>query len=179
MQSLTHSHTHTVAVKISNRGGLGYLPWLLQKQDVPISPGQFSMCVCVLHLLVHVLHACSCTCIHQLACCLPRFGRKKSSTHMKQWECFPLFVCTRFFFFFLIIPVSLRLGSARGSPPPFHPQTAVKDPTPNLPTAPHIPTHPTLPSASRQSTGPLGQGQSSHRDGLRTPQGSREGPARA
>lgn len=32
------------AVKILNCWGLGNLPWLLHKQDAPISPGQFSTC---------------------------------------------------------------------------------------------------------------------------------------
>ncbi|KAM7406380.1 hypothetical protein PAMP_000759 [Pampus punctatissimus] len=53
-----------------------------------------------------------------------------------------------------VIPLLLQLSSTRGSPPPFHLLTTVKDPPPPISTA-------TLPLASRQPAGPLDQDQSS------------------
>lgn len=65
----THPHTHAGAVKISNQKGLGNLPWLLHKQDAPISLGRFSMCDCAFIFVWQfdcrlVMYASSCTVIY-------------------------------------------------------------------------------------------------------------------
>lgn len=64
--------SQAVAVKILNHWGLRNLPWLLHKQDAPISLGQFSMCdfafncVCELERVLFHVHA-------HLKCCIILF----------------------------------------------------------------------------------------------------------